>query len=151
MSTIGDQTFDITARKFHQIVCVLLIAVAFVAGKPLDLALLAVVGLVLAAGRYWWPADLLRQFVWRVLEPSGILRRREVVEDHETRRVARVLGGLVLLASAVLIAFGAQWAWIPALLIAVMISLDAAFDFCALCAVTHTVARVQATRLSGNR
>jgi hypothetical protein len=123
------QTFDVTARKFHQAVCVLVLAIAFVLGAPVGRWLVALIGLVLLAGRYWWPADVFRQLVWRVLEPAGLLRRREVQEDHETRRVARVLGGAVLLAAAMLLSLGQAWGWILVAAIGLMVFLDAAFDF----------------------
>ncbi len=122
------QTYDVTARKFHQAACVLMLAIAFVIGPPVGWWLVALIGIVLAVGRYWWPADIFRQLVWRVLEPAGILGRRELEEDHETRRVARVLGGGVLMAAAILLSFMHGWSWILVAAIAVMIFLDAAFD-----------------------
>ena len=33
-----------------------------------------------------------RQFVWRVAEPTGLLKRNEQEEDHATRRTARAWG-----------------------------------------------------------
>lgn len=131
------ETFDITARKFHQSVCVLLLAVGFIVGRPAGPWLVGLVAVVLGIGRFWWPLDVFRQLTWRVLEPAGILKRREVVEDHSTRRVARVLGGIILLAAAVLIALKLDLAWLLVLAIGLMIALDAAFDFCVLCAITH--------------
>jgi polyferredoxin len=123
------ESFDVTARKFHQAVCVALLAVAFVIGAHSGLWLVALVGAVLLLGRFWWPADLFRQFNWRVLEPAGILKRREAQEDHETRRIARVMGGVVLLVSAVLLGVSLFWAWVFVALMGIMIFLDAAFDF----------------------
>ncbi|MFI5267428.1 MAG: DUF4395 family protein [Chloroflexota bacterium] len=123
------ETFDVTARKFHQAVCVALLAIAYIVGARSGLWLVGVVGAVLLLGRFWWPADIFRQFDWRVLEPAGILKRRDVQEDHETRRIARVLGGVVLLASAVLLGVGAFWAWLLVAAMGIMIFLDAAFDF----------------------
>ncbi len=123
------QSYDVTARKFHQGTSVLLLAIGYVVGAGAGWWLVALVGLVMIAGRYWWLADIFRQFVWKVLEPAGILRRREVQEDHTTRRVARVLGGGVLLVGAILLSLAQGWAWILVALIAAMILLDAAFDF----------------------
>ncbi len=131
------QLFDATACKFHQVVSVLLLAVAFVAGGSAGPWLVALVGAVFVMGRYWWPADIFRQIVWRVLEPAGLLRRRDVAEDHDTRRVARVLGGTILLASALLIGIAQSWAWLLVAAIAVMVALDAAFDVCLLCVMTY--------------
>jgi uncharacterized membrane protein len=85
-------------------------------------------------GRFWWPADLVRQLTWRVLEPRGLLRRRDRVEDHQTRRIARVMGGVLWLVAAALVVVGLPVAgWALAGLIAAMVVLDAALDFCALC------------------
>ena len=123
------ENFDVTARKFHQGVCGALLAVGFVLGARSGLWLVALVGAVLLLGRFWWPADIFRQFNWRVLEPAGILKRREAQEDHETRRIARILGGAVLLVSAVLLGVNWFWAWLLVALMGVMIFLDAAFDF----------------------
>jgi hypothetical protein len=135
------ETFDVTARKFHQTVCVLLLVAGFIIGARTGAWLVGFVGLVLLVGRFWWQADLFRQLTWRVLEPAGLLTRREVQENHETRRVARVMGGAILLVCAVLLAAGQGWAWIPVALIGIMISLDAAFNFCALCWLTYQFAK----------
>ncbi|TMC46101.1 MAG: DUF4395 family protein [Chloroflexi bacterium] len=97
---------------------------------------LTLAGIIMLAGRLWWPADVVRQLVWRVLEPAGILKRDDVHEDHETRRIARTIGGAVwLLAAASLLAGNPVLAWVLTLPIAVMVALDASVDFCALCFV----------------
>jgi hypothetical protein len=94
-------------------------------------------------GRFWWPADVVRQFVWRVAEPAGWLPRIEREEDHATRRVARVLGGLVwLLAAGLILAGFATVAWVLSAAIALMVALDASVDFCALCFVTARLDRL---------
>ena len=141
--TVELPRYDVTARKFHQATCVVLLGCAFAIGSPLATLLVALVGVVMLAGRFWWQADIFRQFVWRVLEPKGVLTPREVQEDHDTRRIARVLGGIVFLLSAGLLAAGQFWAWLAVAAIAVMILLDAVFDFCALCAITYHVARLR--------
>lgn len=122
------ETFDASARKFHQLVSVGLLAVGYVLG-PLGAWLVALVGVVFLVGRFWWPADVFRQLAWRALEPAGLLPRRDVVEDHATRRVARVLGGISLLLAAALVGVGQQAGWLIAGGMAVMIFLDGAFDF----------------------
>jgi hypothetical protein len=107
--------------------------------------LLAAAGAIMLAGRFWWPADVVRQVVWRVLEPSGVLRRDDVQEDHETRRIARVIGGAVWLLAAISMLLGNPLlAWIVTLPIVAMVSLDAAFDFCALCFVVARIDRYRA-------
>lgn len=135
MATAAGELFDVTARKVHQWSMVALVAISFLLGDHAGWLPLALAGLVMLAGRFWWPADVFRQLTWRVLEPRGLLKRREVQEDHETRRIARVIGGAVWLVAAGLLYFGVAQpvAWVLALLIAVMVVLDAAADFCALC------------------
>jgi hypothetical protein len=126
--------FDVTARKVHQWVMVGLVVIAFVLGGRLSSLILALAGLIMVAGRFWWPADIVRQLVWRVLEPAGVLVRRELNEDHETRRLARVLGGLTWLVSSVLLLANVGIiGWALSFSIAAMVVLDAAVDFCALC------------------
>src|SRR6516225_7373947 len=128
--------YNANARKVHQWAMIALVAIAFlVEGEP-AVVLLALAGIVMLVGRFWWPADVFRQLTWRVLEPAGLLRRRDVHEDHDTRRVARVIGGAVWIASAALLVLGLSIvAWVLALAIAVMVALDAIADFCVLCFV----------------
>jgi hypothetical protein len=136
--------FDVTARKVHQWTMVALVVLAFLlsALSPLAAAIpLLVAGVVMLLGRFWWPADVVRQVTWRVLEPAGVLPRREVHEDHETRRIARVIGGTALLASALILPELPIAAWVIAFAIALMVALDAAVDFCALCFLTAQLRR----------
>jgi len=128
--------YDVTARKAHQWTMIALVALGFVLGGTAGAILLAVAGLIMLVGRFWWPADVVRQIVWRALEPWGVLKRRELHEDHGTRRVARVIGGAIWLVSAALVLVGLPGiAWILSGPIAVMVLLDATLDFCVLCFV----------------
>lgn len=125
---------DVTARRAHQYAVVAVAALALLIGGPVGAILAALDGAIMALGRFWWPADIFRQAVWRVAEPRGWLQARPVPEDMTTRRLARVLGGLALFAVAAALAAGR----LPvALLIAVplcaMILFDATVNFCALC------------------
>lgn len=126
--------YDRTARKAHQWSMVALVLLGLVFGGTVGSALLAVAGLIMLAGRFWWPADVVRQLVWRLFEPAGWLKRDDVHEDHETRRIARVIGGAIWLLAALAMLLGNPvLAWIITVPIAVMVALDAALDFCALC------------------
>jgi hypothetical protein len=127
-STADLPLYDRTARKAHQWTLVGLI----LGGLP-GVLLLAIAGAIMLAGRFWWPADVVRQLTWRVLEPAGILRRDDVQEDHETRRVARIIGGALWLLAALLLAVNPVLAWVVTIPIAVMVVLDASVNFCALC------------------
>jgi hypothetical protein len=133
-ATIKHPVYDRTARKAHQWTMVALVAVGLILQGVAGAVLLTVAGVIMLAGRFWWPADVIRQLVWRVLEPAGILKRDDVHEDHETRRVARVLGGIIwLLAAGSMLAGNPILAWVLTLPIAVMVALDASVNFCALC------------------
>ena len=126
--------YDRTARKAHQWTMVALVVAGLILGGVPGALLLAVAGIIMLAGRFWWPADVVRQLVWRVLEPAGILKRDDVHEDHETRRIARVMGGTLWLVAAVLLIAGDPViAWVITVPIAVMVALDASVNFCALC------------------
>jgi hypothetical protein len=131
--------YDITARKVHQWGMLLLLAIGFLAGEPVGAILVAVAGAIMLVGRFWWPADVVRQFTWRVLEPRGIVKRIDRHEDRITRRMARTLGGAIWLLSAVLIAIPATSpaGWVLTWLIGGMVALDATVDFCVLCFVFH--------------
>jgi hypothetical protein len=135
-ATIETPLYDRTARKAHQWTMVALVAAGLILQGIPGALLLTAAGVIMVAGRYWWPADVVRQLVWRVLEPAGILKRDDVHEDHETRRIARVMGGAIwLFAAASLLADNPILAWVLTLPIAVMVALDASLDFCALCFV----------------
>ena len=126
--------FDVTARKAHQWTMVALVVLGFIPGEPNGAWPLALAGAIMLLGRFWWPADLVRQFVWRLAEPAGWLKRIDREEDHATRRIARVLGGAIwLLCAALVVAGYATPAWVLSGLVAVMVVLDASVDFCALC------------------
>jgi hypothetical protein len=135
--------YDVTARKAHQWTMVALVVLGFVIGEPRGAWPLLLAGLIMLLGRFWWPADLVRQFVWRVAEPNAWLKRVEREEDHATRRVARILGGAIWLFSALLIVTGyATLAWVLTFVIAIMVALDACLDFCALCFVVARLDRL---------
>ena len=136
--------YDVTARKSHQWTMVVLVVLAFVLGEPLGAVPLALAGAVMLVGRFWWPADVVRQFVWRVAEPAGWLPRIEREEDHATRRIARALGGAIWLLCAVLVAtsVAVPVAWLFAGAISIMVALDASVDFCALCFVVTRLDRL---------
>lgn len=133
-ATTGDMPlYDRTARKAHQWTMVVLVAAGLILGGIPGVLLLAIAGAIMLAGRFWWPADVVRQLTWRVLEPAGILRRDDVHEDHETRRIARIIGGAIWLVAALLLATNPVLAWVITVPIAVMVVLDASLNFCALC------------------
>jgi len=125
--------YDRTARKAHQWTMVVLVLAGLILGGIPGVTLLAIAGAIMLAGRFWWPADLVRQLTWRVLEPAGILKRDDVHEDHETRRIARIIGGAIWLLAAALLAVNPVLAWVITVPIVVMVALDASLNFCALC------------------
>jgi Domain of unknown function (DUF4395) len=133
-TTTGDlPRYDRTARKAHQWTMVVLVVAGVILGGIPGTVLLAIAGGIMLAGRFWWPADVVRQLTWRVLEPAGILKREDVQEDHETRRIARIIGGVIWLLAALLLPVNPVIAWVITVPIAVMVALDASLNFCALC------------------
>lgn len=134
--------YDRTARKAHQWTMVALVAAGLILQGTAGGLLIGIAGLIMLAGRFWWPADVVRQLVWRALEPAGILKRDDVHEDHETRRIARAIGGIVWLVAALfLVAGNPLVAWIISLPIVVMVALDASLNFCVLCFVVAQLER----------
>src|SRR5260370_2636421 len=95
MATASIETplYDRTARKAHQWTMVALVAVALILEGIPGALLLAVAGIIMLVGRFWWPADVVRQLVWRVLEPPRILQRDDVHEGHETPPIPPAMGG----------------------------------------------------------
>src|SRR5438105_14239543 len=100
-ATIETPVYDRTARKAHQWTMVALVAAGLILQGIAGTLLLTLAGVIMLAGRFRWPADVVRQLVWRVPEPAGVLKRDDVQEDHETRRVARALASTVWLLAAV--------------------------------------------------
>jgi hypothetical protein len=136
MSAIASELpiYDRTARKAHQWTMIALVALGLVLQGAAGSLLIAIAGAIMLAGRFWWPADVVRQLVWRVLEPAGLLKREDVHEDHETRRIARAIGGsLWLIAAGLILAGYAVLGWVISVPIAIMVALDASLNFCALC------------------
>src|SRR5688572_269432 len=101
-------------------------------------------GVVMLVGRFWGPADVFRQFVWRIAEPRGWLEPRLVPEEMGTRRIARALGGGAFFVIAAALAAGNL---VLALAITVplcaMILFDATVNFCALCFVNYQARRLR--------
>src|SRR5438309_11988972 len=144
-TSLEHRLFDVSARKVHQWSMVALTVLGFLLSGigPLAGAVpLVIAGVVMLVGRFWWPADIFRQLTWRLLEPAGLVKRRDVHEDHDTRRVARVIGGCAWLVSAALLLLGLPvLAWVIAFAVAIMVTLDAAVNFCVLCFAVAQVRR----------
>ena len=142
------QRYDVVPRKAHQYAMITLIAAGYVVGATAGAWLLFIAAVFMVLGRFWRPFDPFRVLTTAILQPAGLLPRRMAHEDRETRRIARVLGGIVFALSGGLLLLlpGLSWlAWTLTGLVGVMILLDAAFDLCALCFVVHHY-----ERLTGN-
>ena len=140
----GIECADVTARRVHQYTVVALALFGLAAGGPLGTALLALDGLVMLFGRFWGPADVFRQVVWRVAEPRGWLTPVMVPEELGTRRVARAIGGLLLLVMASTVAYGQRLVGVViGVPLLTMILLDATLSFCALCFLNFQARRLR--------
>src|SRR2546430_10238519 len=64
-ATIETPVYDRTARKAHQWTMVALVAASLILQGVAGTLLLTVAGVIMLAGRFWWPADVVRQLVWR--------------------------------------------------------------------------------------
>jgi hypothetical protein len=145
---------DVTARRVHQFGVVALAVTGTVLAwatpeVPVGAVVILVGAFIMGVGRYWAGADVFRQFAWRVAEPRGWLRENLVPEAMATRRVARVIGGVVLATAAVL-AFAGEV--IPATaLVAILVPmmlLDATASICLLC-VMRVQVRLLQYRITG--
>jgi hypothetical protein len=140
---------DVTARRVHQFGVVALAVTGTVLAwaapeVPAGALVILAAAVIMGVGRYWAGADLFRQFVWRVAEPRGWLRANPVPEAMATRRVARVIGGVVLATAATLALAGEV---VPATaLVAILVPmmlLDATASICLLCVVRLQVRMLQ--------
>src|SRR5438552_19112909 len=93
-ATIETPVYDRTARKAHQWTMVALVAASLILQGVAGTLLLTVAGVIMLAGRFWWPADVVRQLVWRVLEAARIPQGDHDRVDDKTPRMPRVLAGL---------------------------------------------------------
>jgi hypothetical protein len=140
----GVECADLTARKVHQYAVVAVAVFGVVIGGSLGAALMAFDGVVMLVGRFWGPADVFRQFVWRVAQPRGWLAPRLVPEEMGTRRIARALGGVAFFAIAAALAAGnSALALVITVPLVAMILFDATVNFCALCFVNYQARRLR--------
>src|SRR2546423_14899163 len=89
--------YDRTARKAHQWTMVGLVVAGLILGGIPGIVLLAVAGGIMLAGRFWWPADVVRQLTWRGLEPARGPHGGRWAGGPRTRRLSRIIGGVRLL------------------------------------------------------
>src|ERR1700686_227139 len=133
-NTTGEQPlYDRTARRAHQWTMVALVLAGLILGGLGGTVLLAIAGVIMLAGRFWWPADVVRQLTWRGLAPPRNPKRDDVHQDHQTRGTAPIIGGVIWLGAALLLTGNPVLAWVITVPIAVMVALDASLNFCALC------------------
>src|ERR1700686_1712648 len=94
INTTGDlPLYDRTARKVHQWTMAVLVVAGLTLGEIPGTVLLALAGGAMLPGRFWWPADVVRQLTWRVLGPAGILKRDGLSQGHGTRPPAPLTCG----------------------------------------------------------
>src|SRR5437762_12999055 len=74
-ASIETPVYDRTARKAHQWSMVALVAAGLILQGTAGTLLVTVAAVIMLAGRFWWPADVVRQLVWRGLEPARVPQR----------------------------------------------------------------------------
>jgi hypothetical protein len=138
--------FDRSVLKTNQVAIIALTTLAFVAQTP---ALVAFVALVMLAGTADPRLALFQQLYLRGLKPLGLVRPRVVMDDPVPHRFAQGLGGTVLAAATLALAFGAAaFGWGLAGLVVALAFINFAFDYCVGCQVFFVLARAGMIRRS---
>src|SRR2546430_11414333 len=88
-ATIETPVYDRTARKAHQWTMVALVAASLILQGVAGTLLLTVAGVIMLAGRFWWPADAVRQLVWRGVAPPPAPPPHAPPPDTHARRNSR--------------------------------------------------------------
>jgi hypothetical protein len=138
------QKFDRTALKFNQACIIGLLALGYLLGLPL---LVAVVAAVMALGTVDPRLALFQRIYRDGLRPAGWLRPDIHEEDPAPHRFAQGMGAGVLLLALLAFVFNAPIvAWGLVLLVIALAAINLFFGFCAGCFVYFQLARVGLTK-----
>jgi hypothetical protein len=134
---------DHSALKVNQTGIVATVLVAFLGSalyRPL-LLLLPLLAVVLLAGTFAPQLALFKQFYFKVLKPSGIVKPRPVKDRPEPHNFAQGLGGVFLAVSSVLLLPVPVLGLALALLVAVLAFVNLAFGYCLGCQIYYQLGR----------
>jgi len=142
MST-GTQVVDHSALKVNQTGIVATVLVAFLGSlffRPL-LVLIPLLAIVLLLGTFAPQLALFKQFYFRVLKPTGIVKPRPVQDRPEPHNFAQGLGGVFLAVASVFLIPVPVVGLALALLVAVLAFVNLAFGYCVGCQIFYQLER----------
>jgi len=142
MST-GTQVVDHSALKVNQTGIVATVLVAFLGSlffRPL-LVLIPLLAIVLLLGTFAPQLALFKQFYFRVLKPTGIVKPRPVQDRPEPHNFAQGLGGVFLAVASVFLIPVPVVGLALALLVAVLAFVNLAFGYCLGCQIFYQLER----------
>jgi hypothetical protein len=134
---------DHSALKVNQTGIVATVLVAFLGSalyRPL-LLLIPLLAIVLLVGTFAPQLALFKQFYFKVLKPSGIVKPRPVKDRPEPHNFAQGLGGVFLAVSSVLLLPVPVLGLALALLVAVLAFVNLAFGYCLGCQIYYQLGR----------
>ena len=142
MST-ATQVVDHSALKVNQTGIIATVLVAFAASavfKP-ALVLIPLLAIVLLLGTFAPQLALFKQFYFKVLKPSGIVKPRPVQDRPEPHNFAQGLGGVFLAVASVFLIPVTFIGLALALLVAVLAFVNLAFGYCLGCQIFFQLER----------
>ena len=128
---------DHSALKVNQTGIVATVLVAFIGSafyRPL-LMLIPLLAVVLLLGTFAPQLALFKQFYFKVLKPSGIVKPRPVQDRPEPHNFAQGLGGVFLAVASVFLLPVPVVGLALALLVAVLAFVNLAFGYCLGCQI----------------
>jgi hypothetical protein len=140
---VSTQVVDHSALKVNQTGIVATVLVAFVGAafwRPL-LILIPLLSVALLLGTFAPRLALFKQFYFKVLKPSGIVKPRPVQDRPEPHNFAQGLGGVFLAVASVFLLPVPVIGLALALLVAVLAFVNLAFGYCLGCQIYFQLGR----------
>jgi hypothetical protein len=140
---VSTQVVDHSALKVNQTGIVATVLVAFVGAafwRPL-LVLIPLLSVILLLGTFAPRLALFKQFYFKVLKPSGIVKPRPVQDRPEPHNFAQGLGGVFLAVASVFLLPVPVIGLALALLVAVLAFVNLAFGYCLGCQIYFQLGR----------
>jgi hypothetical protein len=131
---------DQAALKVNQAFIIALLVVAFILDSwPLA----AFVAIVMLLGTAAPALSLFKQIYRQILQPTGVVKPRVIVDNPEPHRFAQGFGGVVLGLGTIAVALGATvLGWALVWLVVALAALNLFLGFCAGCFVYYQLNRV---------